>query len=218
MLEQRYVRYVLPALTIAGVLVCLGQQLSSAQVQTKVSPVSQPAAAPVSVTITEAGAVGDNLPTHLAGKAYVQNYVMQNLTSANVLAVTTRWTSKDAEGKPLPGRGCASQSAVTNDLPVLKAGESKTFQKTLAQGAPSAEAEIDLVLLDDGTAFGSNRCHDLGRIQAQLLCIKMTYLGMLRVLETGGPQALEALVRARAEEYQQAGHNDAFMKPKFIGR
>ncbi len=217
MFQRRYITYALSALTVVGALVWLGQQSSMVRAQTKVSTAEQPAA-PVQITIGEVDSASSGLSPRLAGKAYVQNYTVQNLSSANVLAVTTRWTPTDAEGRSMSGGGCSSHSAVATDRPVLRAGESKMFQQTVTQGPPSAQAEIDLVLLDDGTAFGPNRCRDLDRIQARLDGIKMTHMGMLRVLETQGLLALGDLVRTRAEEYRQEGHNRAFMNPKFVGK
>jgi len=217
MLSRRYVPYVLSVAIIAALAVGLGWRSENAQAQSKVTPTLQPTA-PVQVTIAEPGAIGESLPAQLADKAYIEGYAVRNLSSANVLAVTTRWTRQDAEGSALPGGGCASQSTTRAELPVLKPGESKTFQQTLARGTPLAEVEIDLVLLDDGSAFGANRCGDLERIQARLDGMKMVHLAMLHVLETRGPDALESLVRTRAKEYGQQGHNEAFMRPKFVGR
>jgi hypothetical protein len=79
--------------------------------------------------------------------------------------------------------------------PILAAGQSRSDQSTMLQGADHLAVVADLVLTTDGAIYGANICDELGKYQQALTARRTTERWMLNLLQTQGPDAARSALQ-----------------------
>jgi hypothetical protein len=108
--------------------------------------------------------------------------VMRNTTTVPIMvyAISYEWAGDDGK----PSSTCGASLGFTD--PMIGAGEVKTIQPTLHQHGFSVTPVVDLVLLENGSYYGDNRCGSLSQYQSGLQDRRITYQVVLRRLQADG--------------------------------
>jgi hypothetical protein len=141
----------------------------------------------------------------------------QNNSGKKVMVVVVNYLSLAADGTSAKKTGvCGSRESFSTDEPAMKAQEVRTEIPNLNVNGVSVSPVIDLVVLEDGTAWGPNNCEELERYQLRLLTRRSVESWILKQLEERGADGTKALLQA---ELAQRGTSDKlFLAPKRIAR
>jgi hypothetical protein len=107
--------------------------------------------------------------------------LVRNTSNAPVMAYAIRHESQLGTRRT---RDC--QSSLGFSEPMIGAGETKTIQAHLQKYGPSTTPVVDLVLLEDGTYFGTDQCGILTEYTRRLKERRATFQTVMNRIQREG--------------------------------
>lgn len=127
-------------------------------------------------------------------KAYT--VLLKNLTGQDVILYALQLTSADAAQNAAPRGGkFTARFAAGPGKPALAAGQTKSDVVYLMWGRGELAIRVDVVLLDDGTAYGKNTSRALDDFQENISTRQALEHAILSALQSQGPEAAERLLK-----------------------
>jgi len=140
-------------------------------------------------------------------------YVIQNVSGEDVVLYAINWIWEDASGTVVKRGDYTYLWSFDPDKPVLRPGETRALTKDLIPRSAVLKAQIDSVLLADGTAYGPDVSQSRQRFRYMLSATRSTQKRILALLESQGPEKAKDLLR---RELAREADERRYFSPKLI--